>query len=173
MKRLLIDVSDLLDESGLEKRVKKTIDLTYLSCLDQQLSLAQPISIDLEIRNTGDRLLSQGNIRGQLWLECSRCLTSYRADFSLEVVESYCSKNKCEGEEDTREMVGGKIDLCPVIDEGLRLWVPMKNLCRDNCKGLCAKCGKNLNEKECDCSRSDIDTRLKVLEDYFPKGNKT
>ena len=42
--------------------------------------------------------------------------------------------------------------------------LPMKHLCNEECKGICFKCGKNLNEGECDCPKKDIDPRLAPLQ---------
>jgi len=54
-----------------------------------------------------------------------------------------------------------------IIDEDVRdyaiLAIPMKKLCKDDCKGLCYRCGQNLNEGQCNCRDDDIDDRLKPL----------
>ena len=56
-----------------------------------------------------------------------------------------------------------KIDINEVVLADLILNVPMKHLCNDGCKGLCAGCGKNLNQAECDCKEDKIDPRLAAL----------
>jgi len=45
--------------------------------------------------------------------------------------------------------------------------LPMKHLCSEDCKGICSKCGKNLNEGKCDCPDREIDPRLAVLADLL------
>ena len=48
----------------------------------------------------------------------------------------------------------------------------MKRLCKEDCKGLCVKCGSDLNEKQCECEDSEIDDRWKVLTELKNKLNK-
>ena len=45
--------------------------------------------------------------------------------------------------------------------------LPMKTLCHKDCKGLCPKCGANLNTESCDCIQEEIDPRLEKLKDFF------
>ncbi len=121
----------------------------------------------MRLTNAGDRLLAEGRVKGEVRLECSRCLTEYCANFSVDLKESFCHKGQCEGEEDVLEFVGDKIDIAAAINQSLHLWVPIKNLCSEDCRGLCSKCGVNLNEASCDCTKEGIDPRLAVLKDYL------
>lgn len=56
----------------------------------------------------------------------------------------------------------GVLDLDELINEEVQLFLPSKMLCKEDCKGLCAKCGKNLNFGDCDCKK-DIDPRMAAL----------
>jgi len=62
-----------------------------------------------------------------------------------------------------------KIEIAPDVREYAMLSIPMKKLCRDDCKGLCYRCGKNLNEGECKCSIKEVDDRWKPLIDLKKK----
>lgn len=166
---VLIDVSDILPELGLEKRIKKSLSPTMLKRRDKELDLIEPVDMDVVVTNIGNRLLAEGRIQGRISLECNRCLNIYQKEFSIGIKESFCKKGQCEGEEDVLEIISNKIDLHPAISQSLRLWVPMKNLCKEDCKGLCPKCGRNLNEGACGCPKDEIDSRLLVLKDFFSK----
>jgi uncharacterized protein len=48
---------------------------------------------------------------------------------------------------------------------------PLRFLCHDDCKGLCQRCGKNLNEGECDCSKKEIDPRMAPLQKLLDEMN--
>jgi uncharacterized protein len=62
------------------------------------------------------------------------------------------------------ELFDGKtIDLDPLVREQVLLALPMHAVCRDDCKGLCGQCGKNLNEGQCGCVGTQVDPRLAVL----------
>jgi uncharacterized protein len=58
---------------------------------------------------------------------------------------------------------GDQVDLSPLVREQIILALPTRPLCRDNCKGLCASCGINLNTQACSCTVSGGDPRLAVL----------
>ncbi len=64
------------------------------------------------------------------------------------------------------------IDISKDVRDYMILSTPMKRLCKEDCKGLCAKCGVDLNEKECDCNDDEIDDRWKVLKEIKNKLNK-
>ncbi len=56
-----------------------------------------------------------------------------------------------------------KLDLDELIRADILLELPSKHLCREDCKGLCPVCGKNLNDEACNCDMHQIDPRLEVL----------
>ena len=56
-----------------------------------------------------------------------------------------------------------KLDLNELVYSEVIVSLPMKHLCKDDCKGICVKCGKNLNEGRCDCPEKEIDPRLSAL----------
>ena len=169
MEHLYIDVSDLLTEVGSEKKIEKSFDLQMLKGRGQDIYLSRPVEIDALLTNIGDRLLLEGNAKGEVRLVCSRCLSEYETGFFVELKESFGHKGQCEGEEDILEFASGRIDIGPAVSQALLLWVPIKNLCAQDCRGLCPKCGANLNEAECSCVPDEIDPRLNVLKDYFSK----
>ena len=65
-----------------------------------------------------------------------------------------------------------KIDISKDVRDYLILSVPMKRLCKEDCKGLCYKCGKDLNEGKCDCTEREVDDRWKPLLELKNKINK-
>ena len=50
-----------------------------------------------------------------------------------------------------------------VVISDIILNYPQKYLCKDDCKGLCPECGKNLNEGDCGCNKTQVDSRLEIL----------
>ena len=64
-------------------------------------------------------------------------------------------------------LVDGKLDVDKLVYEELLVNLPAKTLCKVNCKGLCKKCGKNLNFNNCDCDTEDLDPRMAKIRDIF------
>ncbi len=97
---------------------------------------------------------------------CDRCgeMTErrYRGEFTHTVVQSMNG-----GEPDGDEYVlapDGKVELDELLREDVLLDLPGKFLCREDCKGLCPRCGKNLNQGDCGCPKQEVDPRLAALQ---------
>jgi uncharacterized protein len=105
-------------------------------------------------------------------LECSRCLVPYSfandEEFSLvlyprrPVTESEIS---LEPEDfDAYFYDDPVVPVAPIAEERVQMAVPMKPLCRDDCRGLCPSCGSDLNVSECDCAVEEVDPRWRALQ---------
>jgi len=107
-----------------------------------------------------------GRIDGTVVLECSRCLAEARAPVSDEAHLIFAEAGDEETDDPDVFQLDPKaqeIDLRPAIREEWLLAAPSYALCRDTCKGLCARCGKDLNEGACDCEQNDSDRRWDAL----------
>ncbi len=94
---------------------------------------------------------------------CDRCgeetITPFVRSFNHTVVQSLVGEN----DGDYIEAPDHTIDLDAPVTADILLSLPSKHLCKEDCKGLCPKCGKNLNEGECGCDLREVDPRLEVL----------
>jgi len=62
---------------------------------------------------------------------------------------------------------GYNLDVDQLVGNELTLTLPMRVLCSDNCKGICNRCGTNLNRGTCDCDNRSLDPRMSVIQDIF------
>ena len=138
--------------------------------------VVSPVALwfDVDRQETG-RYRVAGRLTGEIELACSRCLEPFRlpvaADFDLRYVPHV--ENTGHGENDEKEVEeddlstafyeNDAIDLGQLIMEQLQLALPMKPLCREDCRGLCPNCGTNLNTGRCDCDVKWEDPRLAAL----------
>jgi uncharacterized protein len=115
-----------------------------------------------------DGLLVQGTVESRLGLECVRCLEPFSFPISSELEETYrlSGAGSRPGES---YVVGddGWLDLAPLLREQAWVDIPMKPLCRPDCRGLCPQCGADLNHESCECDRTEIDPRLAILRDLI------
>ena len=140
----------------------------------------------LEVRATAELVEGQIRIFGQLQtrieLVCARCLEPVGEEISKDFDLFYrpmTGIKKEEGvhlkEEDTDVgfFEGDGLFLGDVLTEQVNLLVPMKVICRSDCRGLCPQCGANLNHEQCRCESSAVDPRLAPLarfkQDWFKK----
>jgi uncharacterized protein len=113
-------------------------------------------------------LLAQGTIESQLSQECVRCLEPFELPITLELEETFRLPGTGRQLDTTYAVSeGGWLDLTPVLREQSWLAIPMKPLCKPDCKGLCPQCGVNLNLESCACEKAHIDPRLEVLKDLL------
>ena len=107
-----------------------------------------------------------GSVQGKYSAPCGRCLAPVTEDFTIELDYAVVTV-PTDSEEETVVAEGQKIDLAALAEEAVLLNRPLRLLCREDCKGLCPKCGKNLNTDSCLCQQKEIDPRLAGLADFF------
>jgi len=110
-------------------------------------------------------------------LICDRCAKEFKSVIKSNFKLVYLFRTHFDESEIEREDVVylhpdvDKIDLDKDIRDYALLAVPMKRLCSDDCKGLCPKCGKNLNDSLCDCTEEIIDPRWELIQKLKTKNN--
>ena len=90
-------------------------------------------------------------------------MTSYKEAHSVPVEHVLVTSLNREDNDELILVESQEIDLDELVMSDLLLTLPMKHLCREDCKGLCAQCGKNLNEGDCGCKKKPVDPRLEAL----------
>ncbi len=139
---------------------------------DEDCRFASPVKVDGTLTVSENSLVLQADIGVDLAFSCGRCLEDMKEHISGEIATYYEKTDRAipEGEEltesDDVEILdyGAKtIDLRRRIEELVNLNLPMKPLCSADCKGLCAECGRNLNEGTCECGTRQEDPRWHTL----------
>ncbi|MFN2587174.1 MAG: DUF177 domain-containing protein [Actinomycetota bacterium] len=122
-----------------------------------------PVEAGLRAESVVEGILITGTARAGVTLECSRCLTEFPSEVSVEVCELFAGPGH-EVEEDSYAVAGTEIDLEPMLRDAIVLALPLNPVCSPDCKGYCAGCGQNLNEAQCTCAPDDADPRWAGLE---------
>lgn len=119
------------------------------------------------LTRTPQGLYAQGQLRGTVDHECTRCLTGYLQPVNMRLSElyHYPPENAPAGEPVVSD--DAHLDLTEVVREDFLLAIPISAVCRPDCKGLCPNCGKNWNEGPCDCEDTRIDPRWAGLAELF------
>lgn len=161
-----------IDLTKLVEGVKKFDEAIQIDLDEESARLLEPCRISGELKKGIVQVDVKGSISAKTEIECSRCITPVIStlDFSFKVSyiteEHYTSEKESElhGEDlDVSLYDGEKIDLTELVREQILLNLPTQIFCQENCKGLCPKCGANLNEKTCNCETKDIDPRWAKL----------
>ncbi|HEB01984.1 MAG TPA: DUF177 domain-containing protein, partial [Nitrospirae bacterium] len=123
--------------------------------------------------------LVKGNVSTSVELVCDRCLKEFERGLDLHIDLMYSRTCEVDGEGKYHEVqagelntgfiTGDELDLGEVVSEQMTLALPMRSLCFEGCKGICPKCGVDLNKTECGCEAGSIDPRFQVLQEYLKK----
>ena len=143
-------VDDTLEESGIAYHVKGELTL---------------------IRSTNS-ILVQGRLNTQTEMNCSRCLKLFTLKLPLKIQEEFfptidvVTGMRLPKPEDPGSFTIDEhhiLDLTEAIRQYIVTAMPMKPLCKEECAGLCAICGKDLNQGACDCRQEEVDPRWAEL----------
>lgn len=174
-----IDVKDLKTEVGGRLRRHFAERIAPLEVDGEEAAFPEPVEVDAELLNTGEGIHAHVRVRAQAELHCGRCLEPFRLTLKSEFREVFREEGESELEDEGDERGplvsdydGETIDLTEPVRENLFLAVPMKPLCREDCPGLCPRCGKNLKDGPCGCEDVPVDPRLAVLKDLFKGGSE-
>ena len=123
----------------------------------------------------GEQVRLRGTIRTEVELLCDRCAAPEHAPLEVEFDTSYIPQEveatKAENVELQAEDLilsayeGDAVDLDELVREQILLALPSRHLCREDCKGLCQKCGADLNRNQCSCEQGEVDPRWAALAD--------
>jgi len=140
--------------------------------------VAAPVSLAFDIFKDKQQFRLVGRVQTTLELPCSRCLEPFTlpVDQTFDLRYQPHAHNTGEGEREIEEddlttafYEHDAIDLGHLMREQMYLALPMKPLCRDDCRGLCAVCGTNLNRGTCLCSTRWEDPRFAALKAWRTK----
>ena len=166
-----------------------------LALTETDAVIRAPLSVSLDLTNADGMIAVTGVLEGTVVRQCVRCLRDYddplafsiRAAFAREgrevkgsgryakpvdprksrptvVVKEIEVEEEDEGD-DRYFYQGDHLDLAPMLREHIILAAPMHPICREDCAGLCAHCGKDLNEGPCQCPAEPPATGIRVIRD--------
>lgn len=154
-----INIKPLRDGSLTRKEFEFT---TVIS--DTEPSVIEPLRITGEIINRADVLLLSMTMEAERALVCDRCAKEFSAVTSVPF--EACVVDHLDNEDEEDDFIvcdGDELDIEELAVSMFILGFESKNLCKEDCKGLCQKCGANLNEQACNCKDESIDPRLAIL----------
>ncbi len=166
---MMLDLSKIIDMPGASIDFSVSLDLSDL-CFGSCYPLQTPIVAQGTVRNTAGVLMTTGEITAHLNAVCDRCASEYEQDIAYPLDVILVTELADEDHEDERTfpLIGNNADLDEIIRTVFILNMEPQFLCSDDCKGLCCRCGKNLNLGPCDCKK-EIDPRFAALQQLLNK----
>ena len=161
---MLLDVSKIKNEAGGTLPFEVSLDLSDLDFCGSCRAVT-PVTASGQVRNTAGVYVMSGQVAATMQGVCDRCArdVTRQVVFPLHAVLSN-EQNGEDGEEDPWLFLldGDEADLDEIVTTAFVLGMDTKFLCSEDCKGLCPRCGKDLNLGPCEC-KPEPDPRLAVL----------
>lgn len=160
---MIIDVSKILKETGGKIDIDSEINFSDVDFLGESFHFDKPLELVGKIYNNGKSLRLEALAKGEVNVHCARCLMPITENLEFLVEEDFMQESEETCDEDIILFSGNKIDLDEIVSNSFFMNVQGKYLCSEDCKGLCLKCGQNLNLGDCDCEDDNIDPRWESL----------
>ena len=143
---------------------------------DEGARLVAPAEVRGDASLKGEEVRVRGKIVTEVELLCDRCAAPSRAPLEVEFDTRFIPQSKAAVETDNVRLLtedlglaayeGDAVDLDELVREQILLALPSRTLCREDCKGLCQKCGADLNAGQCSCEQGETDPRWAALADF-------
>ncbi|WOC31060.1 MULTISPECIES: YceD family protein [Caproicibacterium] len=169
---MLLNLKKKIQEEGSVLPIQETLDLSKLE-YNAAYPFVAPVRAEGTVEMHGGFAQLSVAVSFDFSIPCDRCTSqinrrfTYR--FSHTLVEALSNEQDADDDQYVVLEADGSLDLDRLLTEDILLELPTKFLCREDCKGLCPTCGKNLNDGPCGCSQHQIDPRLEVLKQLIDK----
>jgi len=166
---MLLDLSKIMDSPGATVSFSTSVDLSdllYGTCYP----VNEPVLASGSVRNTAGVLVMTGKISTTIHGVCDRCAADFTqtVGFPIDVVLVTELTNEDNEDEGVFPLEADTADLDEIVRTIFVLNLDSKLLCKPDCKGLCCRCGKNLNDGPCNCQK-EIDPRFAALKQLLEK----
>ena len=164
-----LGLSQIIDRPGESISYSAVVDLSDLQ-YGTSFPVTEPVKAEGTVRNTAGVLVMKGEITTCIHGVCDRCAAEFDREMELPIDAVLVTELANEENEDewVFTLEGDSADLDEIVRTVFVLNMDSKLLCSDDCKGLCCRCGKNLNDGPCSCEK-EIDPRLAALKQLLNK----
>ncbi len=171
-----IDLFDTIKQNELPMELAICADDLVVSLPESvgRVECLSNVTLKLVMSDSGHLLLMTAG-HAIVTTECARCLSDVRQeiDFQAEITLTVAKTEILDESDDPVGVVwNGVLDMDQWISEEILVNLPSKVLCQEDCKGICPKCGQNLNQSECGCDRFVMDPRMQKVLDVFSEAKE-
>ena len=166
---MMLGLSKIIETPGASVPFSTEVDLSDL-CYGVSYPVTEPVVAEGAVRNTAGVLMMTGSVRTTIHGTCDRCTEHFdrEIDLPIEVILVEELSNEENEDEWVFPLEGDSADLDDIVRTVFVLNLDSKLLCKEDCKGLCCRCGKNLNAGPCNCQK-ELDPRFAALKQLLEK----
>ena len=166
---MLLGLSKIIESPGASVPFSVSVGLSDL-LYGTSYPVSEPVLASGTVRNTAGVLVMKGEISTCIHGVCDRCAADFSRDITIDlnVVLVRELANEDSEDEDVFPLVEDSADLEDIVRTVFVLNVDSKLLCKPDCKGICCRCGHNLNDGPCSCEK-ELDPRFAALRQLLEK----
>ena len=157
---MVIQLEQFFNVEGIHKDYEYSF-MPGSSLSDDFVSTTQ-IDFSGSINNNAGLVNLIGKVSFNADVVCGRCAETFSKSFTIDISHQLVNEINDDDNDMFLLVEDMQLDLDSLICEDIVLSLPYSFLCKDDCKGICVQCGKNLNEGPCDCKK-EVDPRLSAL----------
>ena len=164
-----LGLSKIIDRPGEVVPFSVSVDLSDLR-YGNHFPVTEPVAAEGQVRNTAGVLVMTGNIHTTIHGTCNHCAADFSREVSIPIDVVLVTELANEENEDewVFPLEGDSADLDDIVRTVFVLNLDSKLLCKEDCQGLCCRCGKNLNDGPCNCQK-ELDPRFAALKQLLEK----
>ena len=166
---MLLGLSKIIDCPGASIPFSVSVDLSDL-CYGVSYPVTEPVVASGTVRNTAGVLMMKGDLTTTIHGTCDRCASPFDREIHFPINVVLVTELADEENEDewVFPLEGDSADLDDIVRTVFVLNLDSKLLCKEDCRGLCPRCGKNLNDGPCNCQK-ELDPRFAALKQLLEK----
>ena len=164
-----LGLSEIIERPGASVTFSTSVDLSDLR-YGNSYPVTEPVMAEGQVRNTAGVLVMTGSIHTTIHGTCDRCAADFHRveEFPIDVVLVTELVHEENEDEWVFPLEGDSADLDDIVRTVFVLNLDSKLLCKEDCEGLCCRCGKNLNDGPCNCQK-ELDPRFAALKQLLEK----
>jgi len=159
-----INFSDLVSKKERKKEISYEVQIDSFVFEGDIIKPVSDVKVEGMATSDDNIINVQLHISCELEFSCSRCLETFIYPIDIDIEERFTNDSDLINEKDDLIFVKDDVlDVTEIVENSIISTLPIKRLCKEDCKGLCQSCGVNLNKENCNCNNDDYDPRLEGL----------
>ena len=168
---MIIDLKRIFVNENATLPIEYSLDLSDVEH-SGSFPLKKPVLFNGTVSNKAGLVRFEATVNYIYEAPCDRCGVDTAKPVTVLVDKSLATAIEGEDSDTILLVPDMKLDIDEFLYTEVVISLPMKHLCAEDCKGICSKCGKNLNQGECGCPTKEIDPRLQALADLLNNNGK-
>jgi uncharacterized protein len=161
-----VQISDIISGKDRNKKIDYNFQIPQFDFEGDKIKSAGSCEVVGIISSDSDILILNAEIKVDLEMICSRCLDTFIYPIDIDIEERFTTNSESEDEEAV-VVIDDVLDITEIVETTIISTLPIKRVCKEDCKGLCQECGCNLNSNTCSCDKEDVDIRFESLRGLF------